>query len=322
MVAAVEELSLAPLLDRRAEDLSYGQRRLVAIARAVASSPSVLLLDEPAAGLDETESAELGRLVRRLADEWGMGVLLIEHDVALVLANADRVVVLDFGHKIAEGAPAEIRTDPAVRKAYLGEETEASATPSPTPPGMMTRHDRRSRSRSREWAAPTSCTTSTSREGEPPGPGPRGARRGGARRPLPPRGRRLVGLGLRVAVPDHRGHGRSGGKRLLARDLSEFTADLETLRRLEVVDGRPTYLLGHSMGGEIALDYALDHQDVLAALVLSAPAVLPGDDINPVLIKVAKVHRQGGPRACPARSSAPPRSPATRPWSRPTTRTR
>ena len=126
VVAAVEELSLAPVLDRRAEDLSYGQRRLVAIARAVACSPSVLLLDEPAAGLDETESAELGRLVRRLADEWGMGVLLIEHDVALVLETADRVVVLDFGHKIAEGRPAEIRSDPAVRKAYLGEETEAT----------------------------------------------------------------------------------------------------------------------------------------------------------------------------------------------------
>jgi ABC-type branched-subunit amino acid transport system ATPase component len=120
----VEELQLQPLLDRRAEDLSYGQRRLVAIARAVASNPSVLLLDEPAAGLDETESAELGRLIRRLADEWGMGVLLIEHDVALVLDNADRVVVLDFGRKIAEGTPAEIRNDPGVRKAYLGEETE------------------------------------------------------------------------------------------------------------------------------------------------------------------------------------------------------
>ena len=90
----------------------------------------------------------------------------------------------------------------------------------------------------------------------------------------------LVGLGLRVAIPDHRGHGRSGGKRLLVRDLSEFTADLETLRTLELVDGRPTYLLGHSMGGEIALDYALDHQSSLAALVLSAPAVLPGDDIS------------------------------------------
>jgi alpha-beta hydrolase superfamily lysophospholipase len=99
----------------------------------------------------------------------------------------------------------------------------------------------------------------------------------------------LTGLGLRVAILDHRGHGRSGGKRLLARDLSEFTTDLETLRTLEVVDGRPTYLLGHSMGGEIALDYALDHQSSLAALVLSAPAVLPGDDISPVLMKVAKV---------------------------------
>lgn len=99
----------------------------------------------------------------------------------------------------------------------------------------------------------------------------------------------LVGLGLRVAIPDHRGHGRSGGKRLLVRDMSEFTADLETLRTLELVDGKPTYLLGHSMGGEIALDYALDHQGVLAALVLSAPAVLPGDDISPLLMKVAKV---------------------------------
>jgi alpha-beta hydrolase superfamily lysophospholipase len=99
----------------------------------------------------------------------------------------------------------------------------------------------------------------------------------------------LAGLGLRVVIPDHRGHGRSDGKRLLARDMSEFTTDLETLRKLEVVDGRPTYLLGHSMGGQIALDYALDHQDVLAALVLSAPAVLPGDDISPLLMKVAKV---------------------------------
>ncbi|HEX5087742.1 MAG TPA: alpha/beta hydrolase [Nocardioides sp.] len=99
----------------------------------------------------------------------------------------------------------------------------------------------------------------------------------------------LAGLGLRVAIPDHRGHGRSGGKRLVARDLSEFTVDLETLRGLEQVEGRPTYLVGHSMGGAIALDYALDHQSSLAALVLSAPAVLRGDDISPGLAKLAKV---------------------------------
>jgi acylglycerol lipase len=99
----------------------------------------------------------------------------------------------------------------------------------------------------------------------------------------------LVGLGLKVVVADHRGHGRSGGKRLMVRDLSEYSADLDTLRTLELLEGRPTYLLGHSMGGCIALDYALDHQDVLEALVLSAPAVLPGDDISPLLIRVAKV---------------------------------
>jgi len=100
---------------------------------------------------------------------------------------------------------------------------------------------------------------------------------------------RLVGLGLRVVVPDHRGHGRSGGKRLRVRDLSEFTDDLETLRRRVAVPGLPTYLIGHSMGGCIALDHALDHQDDLDGLVLSAPAVLPGDDINPLMVRLAKV---------------------------------
>jgi acylglycerol lipase len=100
---------------------------------------------------------------------------------------------------------------------------------------------------------------------------------------------RLTALGLRVAAPDHRGHGRSGGKRLAVRDLQEFDDDLETLRTLVAVDGLPTYLVGHSMGGCIALDYALDHQSVLAGLVLSAPAVVPGDDISPLLMRVAKV---------------------------------
>lgn len=100
---------------------------------------------------------------------------------------------------------------------------------------------------------------------------------------------RFTALGLRVAVPDHRGHGESDGPRCDTRDVSEFTADLETLRRLTVVEGAPTYLLGHSMGGLIALDYALDHQTDLAALMLSGALVLPGEDQPPWLVAIAKV---------------------------------
>ena len=100
---------------------------------------------------------------------------------------------------------------------------------------------------------------------------------------------RLVALGLRVAVLDHQGHGESGGARCDTRDIDQFTADLETLRTLTLVDGAPTYLLGHSMGGLIALDYALDHQDDLKALILSGALVLPGEDQPPWLVAIAKV---------------------------------
>jgi sulfate-transporting ATPase len=119
-VAAIREFELDEHLDKTPEELPYGRRRLVGIARTVASGPSVVLLDEPAAGLDENESIELAHLIRRLADERNMGVLLVEHDVRLVMATCDRIVVIDFGGVIASGTPAEIREHGAVRDAYLG----------------------------------------------------------------------------------------------------------------------------------------------------------------------------------------------------------
>ncbi len=124
VVRAIEEFELDEDLHREVSDLSYGKRRLLAIARSVALHPSVLLLDEPAAGLSSVESAELARVVRRLADEWGMAILLVEHDMNFVMGVCDRVVVLDFGVKIADGSPDEIRNNPAVIAAYLGQQTD------------------------------------------------------------------------------------------------------------------------------------------------------------------------------------------------------
>ncbi|MCW2539938.1 MAG: transporter related protein [Frankiales bacterium] len=122
---AVQELGLTDSLLKLPGELSYGTRRLVAIARAVASGPKILLLDEPAAGLDEQQRVELAAVVRRLAHEWNLAVLLIEHDVALVSSLSDEMLALDFGQTVAFGSPEDVRQHPGVVAAYLGGSVDA-----------------------------------------------------------------------------------------------------------------------------------------------------------------------------------------------------
>ncbi|MBL7628762.1 ABC transporter ATP-binding protein [Frankia sp. CN6] len=117
--AALEMLGLGDAADRRPTELSLGQQKLVGVARALVGGTAMLLLDEPAAGLDTHESGQFGAELRRIAAT-GVGVLLIDHDMTLVLDVCDRVYVLDFGKVIASGPPAAIRDDPAVIAAYLG----------------------------------------------------------------------------------------------------------------------------------------------------------------------------------------------------------
>jgi sulfate-transporting ATPase len=130
-LAAIQEFGLEQYLNVRPTELAYGRRRLVAIARAVAAEPSVLLLDEPAAGLDDVETQELGELIGRLAREWGMAVLLIEHDVSMVMRLCDRIYALEFGRCIASGSAAEIRADEKVVTSYLGSAEEAGHATTP-----------------------------------------------------------------------------------------------------------------------------------------------------------------------------------------------
>jgi branched-chain amino acid transport system ATP-binding protein len=125
----LERLQLVDRADDEAGTLAYGAQRRVEIARAMCARPTLLCLDEPAAGLNPRESAGLNELLAEIRDREGIGILLIEHDMSVVMGVSDQIVVLDHGKRIAAGPPDAVRRDPAVIKAYLGEEESEPLPP-------------------------------------------------------------------------------------------------------------------------------------------------------------------------------------------------
>jgi branched-chain amino acid transport system ATP-binding protein len=122
-LSILKKIGLADMYDEFAKNLPYGAQRRLEIARALATDPLILLLDEPAAGMNPQETSELDALITSIRDE-GLSILLIEHDMKLVMSLSDHIFVMDYGKKIAEGSPEQIRNNPDVIKAYLGEDVD------------------------------------------------------------------------------------------------------------------------------------------------------------------------------------------------------
>ena len=125
----LDKLGLVAQADHLAGSLPYGAQRRLEIGRALCTAPNLLCLDEPAAGLNPRESLELNELLLSIRDEQGIGILLIEHDMSVVMKISDHVVVLDYGRKISDGTPEAVRADPNVIKAYLGEAEDEALPP-------------------------------------------------------------------------------------------------------------------------------------------------------------------------------------------------